>query len=147
MITASNTDTTEGRRSVNKADIMEKLHALNWPPEDYWVVASAAMVLHGLRTETRDLDLGCTTALANALAAAGVPFRQMDDGSGRWFTLDGDVEVFENWLCDRAELVEGVPVISLQGLRQMKAALDREKDRKDIALIDALLQTGTAIQG
>ena len=39
------------------------------------------------------------------------------------------------------------PVISLQGLRQMKAALDREKDRKDIALIDALLQTGTAIQG
>ena len=132
---------------MNKADIMERLHALNWPPEDYWVVAGAAMVLHGLRAETRDLDLGCTTARADALAAAGVPFRQMDDGSGRWFTLDRDVEVFENWLLDRVELVEGVPVISLQGLRQMKAALDREKDRKDIALIDALLLTGPAIRG
>ena len=132
---------------MNKADIMERLHALNWPPEDYWVVAGAAMVLHGLRAETRDLDLGCTTAWADALAAAGVPFRHMDDGSGRWFTLDRDVEVFENWLLDRVELVEGVPVISLQGLRQMKAALDREKDRKDIALIDALLLTGPAIRG
>ena len=132
---------------MNKADIMERLHALNWPPEDYWVVAGAAMVLHGLRAETRDLDLGCTTARADALSAAGVPFRHMDDGSGRWFTLDRDVEVFENWLLDRVELVEGVPVISLQGLRQMKAALDREKDRKDIALIDALLLTGPAIRG
>ena len=145
MTTALNIDTTEGRRSVNRADIMEKLHAMNWPPEDYWVVAGAAMVLHGLRTETRDLDLGCTTALANALAAAGVPFRQMDDGSGRWFTLDGEIEVFENWLYDRAELVEGMPVISLQGLRQMKAALGREKDRRDIALIDAFLQAGSTV--
>ena len=124
---------------------MEKLHALNWPPEDYWVVAGAAMVLYGLRAEARDIDLDCTTARADALEAAGVPFRQMDDGSGRWFTLDGEIEVFENWLCDRAELVEGMPVISLQGLRQMKASLGREKDRRDIALIDAFLQAGSTV--
>ena len=132
---------------MNKADIMEKLHALNWPPEDYWVVAGGAMVLHGLRQETRDLDLGCTTARADILAAAGVPFKPMDDGSGRWFTLDGEVEVFENWLYDRTELVEGVPVVSLQGLRQMKVALGREKDRRDVALIEAFLRTGPVIQG
>ena len=132
---------------MTKAEILKKLHDLSWPTQDYWVVAGGAMVLYGLRLETSDLDLGCTTARADALEAAGVPYRRMDDGSGRWFTLDRNVEVFENWLVDRVELVEGVPVISLQGLRQMKAALDREKDRKDIALIDALLQTGTAIQG
>ena len=145
MTTALHIDTTEGRRSMNRADVLEKLRTLNWPLDDYWVVAGAAMVLHGLRTETRDLDLGCTTARADTLEAAGVPFRQMDDGSGRWFTLDGEIEVFENWLCDRTELVEGAPVISLQGLRQMKAALGREKDRRDIALIDAFLQAGSAV--
>ena len=132
---------------MNKEDILRKVQALHWPKEDYWLAAGGAMVLYGLRDETRDLDLGCTTARADALAAAGVPFRHMHDGSGRWFTLDRDVEVFENWLLDRVELVEGVPVISLQGLRQMKAALDREKDRKDIALIDALMLTGPAIRG
>ena len=36
---------------------------------------------------------------------------------------------------------------SMQGLRQMKVALGREKDRRDVALIDAFLRTGPAIQG
>ena len=82
----------------------------------------------------------CTAARADALQAAGVPCCHMDDGSGRWFTLTEDIEVFENWLMDRVELVEGVPVVSLQGLRQMKAALGREKDLRDIARIDAFLR-------
>ena len=125
---------------MNRADIIRKLHALNWPIEEYWLVAGGAMVLHGLRSETHDIDLGCTTARADALTAAGIPFRLMDDGSGRWFTLTEEIEVFENWLADRVELVDGVPVISLQGLREMKAALGREKDWRDIALIDAFLR-------
>ena len=50
---------------MDRTDILNKLRALDWPKEDYWVVAGAAMVLHGLRAETRDLDLGCTTARAD----------------------------------------------------------------------------------
>ena len=126
---------------MTKQDILQKLRDLAWPGEDYWVVAGGAMVLHGLRAETHDLDLGCTTARADALAAAGVPFRRMDDGSGRWFTLSEDTEVFENWLVDRVELVEGVPVVSLRGLREMKQALGRAKDRRDMELIDAYLRS------
>ena len=129
-----------GKRFMDKAEIISKLLALDWPKEDYWVVAGGAMVLYGLRAETRDLDLGCTTAWADALEASGVPFQQMDDGSGRWFTLDTDVEVFENWLVDRTETVEGMPVISLKGLRQMKLALGREKDMRDIALIEKAME-------
>ena len=127
---------------MTKADILETLRALNWPADEYWLVAGGAMVLHGLRSETHDLDLGCTTAWADALEAAGVPFREMEDGSDRWFKLTGEIEVFENWLADRVELVDGVPVVSLRGLREMKAALGREKDLRDIARIDAFLQGG-----
>ena len=127
---------------MTRADILERLRALDWPVEDYWLVAGGAMVLYGLRPETHDLDLGCTTARADALEAAGVPFEEMSDGSGRRFIVSGDVEVFENWLMDRVELVDGVPVVSLKGLREMKLALGREKDLKDIARIDASLQDG-----
>ena len=66
----------------------------------------------------------------------------MEDGSGRWFSVSRDVEVFENWLMDRVELVDGVPVVSLKGLREMKRALGREKDLRDVARIDAFLQGG-----
>ena len=127
---------------MTRADILERLRVLNWPVEDYWLVAGGAMVLYGLRPETHDLDLGCTTARADALEAAGVPFEEMSDGSGRRFTVSGDVEAFENWLMDRVELVDGVPVVSLQGLREMKRALGREKDLRDVARIDAFLQGG-----
>ena len=125
---------------MNKNDILEKLRALNWPGEAYWVAAGGAMVLHGLKSETRDLDLGCTTAWTDALAAVGVPFRHMDDGSGRWFTLNGEAEVFENWLMDRVEPVAGVPVVSLKGLWEMKRALGCKKDLRDLALIEAALE-------
>ena len=127
---------------MTRADVLERLRALNWPVEDYWLVAGGAMVLYGLRPETHDLDLGCTTARADALEAAGVPFEEKSDGSGRRFTVSGDVEVFENWLTDRVDLVDGVPVVSLQGLREMKRALGREKDLRDVARIDAFLQGG-----
>ena len=127
---------------MTRADILERLRALDWPADEYWLVAGGAMVLYGLRAETHDLDLGCTTARADALEAAGVPFEEMSDGSGRRFTVSGDVEAFENWLMDRVELVDGVPVVSLQGLREMKRALGREKDLRDVARIDAFLQGG-----
>ena len=127
---------------MTRADILERLRALDWPADEYWLVAGGAMVLYGLRAETHDLDLGCTTARADALEAAGVPFEEMSDGSGRWFSVSGDVEVFENWLMDRVELVDGVPVVSLNGLREMKRALGREKDLRDVARIDAFLQGG-----
>lgn len=127
---------------MTRADILERLRALDWPADEYWLVAGGAMVMYGLRPETHDLDLGCTTARADALAAAGVPYKEMEDGSGRWFSVSGDVEVFENWLMDRVELVDGVPVVSLKGLREMKRALGREKDLRDVARIDAFLQGG-----
>ena len=127
---------------MTRTDILERLRALDWPADEYWLVAGGAMVMYGLRPETHDLDLGCTTARADALEAAGVPFEEMSDGSGRRFTVSGDVEVFENWLMDRVELVDGVPVVSLKGLREMKRALGREKDLRDVARIDAFLQGG-----
>ena len=77
---------------MTRADILERLRVLDWPADEYWLVAGGAMVLYGLRPETHDLDLGCTTARADALEAAGVPFEEMSDGSGRRFTVSGDVE-------------------------------------------------------
>ncbi len=50
---------------MNKTDLLAKLRALPYDPAAYWVVAGGAMVLHGLREETRDLDLGCSSALAD----------------------------------------------------------------------------------
>ena len=92
------------------------------------------MVLYGLRKQTSDIDLGCTSELADFLQEKGFPVEQLPDGT-RKIVVAKDVEIFENWLEDRVERFEGIPVISIQGLIWMKRALGREKDFRDIQLI------------
>ena len=123
---------------MNRAELMERVKALPFPKEDYWVITGGAMVLYGLREQTHDIDMGCTSRLADELEQQGAEISIRKDGT-RKLVLDGDVEIMENWLYDRVETVEDIPVISLKGLKEMKLSLGREKDLRDVALIDAYL--------
>lgn len=123
---------------MQKTDILETLRALPYDSAAYWVITGAAMVLYEFREKTHDIDLGCTAKLADELQAKGFLYRVMEDGN-RWFKLNDDVEVFENWLCDTVVSVEGIPVISIPGLLAMKQALGREKDLRDVRLIQERL--------
>ena len=124
---------------MEKADILQQLAALDFNKSEYWVITGGAMVLYGLRSRTHDIDLGCTTKLADELEAAGYPVKRMEDGL-RHITFNEDVELLENWLFDKVETVEGFPVISMQGLLELKRSLGREKDLRDIALIEAAME-------
>lgn len=123
---------------MEKADIIRRLNALGLDKSQYWVLTGSAMVLYGLRERTHDIDLGCTQALADELERQGFPITRNPDGS-RKFMIGQDVEIFENWLYDGVEMLDGVPVISLKGLLEMKHGLGREKDQRDIRLIEAFL--------
>ena len=125
---------------MNKAEIMRRLKELEFDPKDYWLITGSAMVIRGIRNETHDIDLGCSRKLADILEAEGIPAAHTQDGK-RKFVIGTDIEIFEEWLYDRIETVEGVPVISLKGLMEMKESLGREKDKKDIALILAYMKT------
>ncbi len=52
---------------MNRDTLLQRLKELSLPKEEYWVVAGGAMVLHGFRNETHDIDLGCSTFLADKL--------------------------------------------------------------------------------
>lgn len=120
---------------MNKSAIIERLAELNLDPEEYWLITGAAMVLYGFKETTGDIDLGCTSRLADELEARGCPVAVMADQTRR-IDLMEDVEIFEDWLEDRVIQYEGIPVVSIKGLIQMKKKLGREKDLKDIVLIE-----------
>ena len=124
---------------MRKREIVEKLRALPFDPSEYWVIAGGAMVLYGMREETADIDLGCTAAMADTLEEAGYPCRLTPDGK-RSFSLGGEIEVFEAWLYDKVVFADGVPVISIPGLLEMKRRLGREKDERDIRLIEEYMK-------
>lgn len=123
---------------MNRTELLKRLNKLEIAKEDYWLITGGAMVLYGLREETGDIDLGCTRSLADELEAKGYPVTRTPDGN-RKILLADDIEIFEEWLYDRIEVCEGIPVISLNGLIEMKKALGREKDFCDIHLIQNYL--------
>lgn len=121
-------------KMFDRQSLIRRIGELTFPDGEYWVVAGGAMVLHGFRPSTRDIDLGCSTNLADILEKQGYPTTLCDDGS-RKIRYSDDIEIFENWLEGEVETADGVPVVSVDGLIQMKLKLGREKDLADIALI------------
>ena len=122
---------------MKKEDIINRVNRLNFPKDDYWLVSGAVMVLNGFREETSDIDMGCTARLADMLEKQ-YPFTFTEDGR-RHFRIDEDVEVFEEWLEGSIEYIEGIPVTSVDGLLTMKRKLGRDKDLRDIELIEKRL--------
>ena len=126
---------------MDRREILEKLAAFPYDRREYRVVTGGAMVLYGIREQTHDIDLGCTSGLADRLERDGfVPVRTAD--GKRKFRIGGDIEVFEGWMSGTAETVEGFPVVCIDGLIEMKKELGREKDKRDLELIRKFLKAG-----
>ncbi len=119
---------------MNKQDIINRLNSFPYSKSEYWVITGSAMVLYGIREKTHDIDMGCTTVLADQLEKDGYVPSIIESGN-RKFVIGEDIEIFENWKYGPVEIIDGVPVLSLPGLVEMKQSLGREKDYRDIALI------------
>lgn len=118
----------------DRASIISILKEANFDADCYWVVAGAAMVLHGVKADTRDIDLGCNCKLVDRLQRMGYKTEIFDDGS-RKIQYSPDIELFEDWLAGDLEVIDGIPVVSLEGIVTMKQRLGREKDMEDIRSI------------
>lgn len=133
-----NLDEVRGRPATmnmfDKQSLIQRLKELSFPEKEYRVVAGGAMVLHGFRPQTCDIDLGCSTLLADRLEQQGYFVSRCDDGTRR-ILYSENIEIFENWLEGTVEIISGVPVVCVDGLIQMKKKLGREKDLADIALM------------
>lgn len=127
---------------MKKDDIIRKLNEFPYGTDGFWLVAGAALVMYGVRDETGDIDMGCTAEAADRLEKDGVPCSFTESGRRR-FSMGSDIEIFENWLYGSVESVCGFPVMSLEGIREMKSRLSREKDLRDIELIDRFLSRGS----
>ena len=121
------------------------LDKLALPPSDYVVTGSGPLLAHGLKANIHDLDLiarGEAWAIAEELGKV----RPARSATGlRVALFDGDIEIFDHWigglndvdaLIDSAEVIDGVPFMSLADTLRWKRELGRAKDLADIQLIE-----------
>ena len=118
-------------------DIRRRLAELALDTNEYRINAGGAMVLHGLREETHDLDIWCTKKLGDALAQR-CDVQVLPDGTRR-FVPAPDVEIYENMLLGETVFLNGIPVAPLEDVLALKRQLNREKDRRDIAVLEAAI--------
>lgn len=123
---------------MNRQEILDLLKAFPYDRNEYWVVTGSAMVIYGIKDQAGDIDLGCSTKMADLLESDGYLFGRTEDGS-RWFKVGKSIEIFESWLFDSVVEINGFQVISLNGLIEMKKNIGREKDFRDIESIESFL--------
>lgn len=124
---------------LNKMDILKKLKELKLPKDQYCVMTGAALVLHGIKEGTRDIDIGCSEQLFQQLLLRGYELQRLKSFEG--ILIDGCIEIFGNWKAEKIVYIDDIPVADINSIRKYKQGLAREKDLSDIKLIDAYLAT------
>ncbi|MDF2532445.1 MAG: hypothetical protein K0Q65_2026 [Clostridia bacterium] len=100
-------------------------------------MTGAALVLQGVKEYTRDIDIGCSEELFQNILKQGYQLKQLKSFEG--IIIDEIIEVFRNWQAEKIVYIENIPVAEIYCIRKYKDNLGREKDLRDIELIDIYL--------
>ena len=124
-----------------KSEIIEKVkdlfvYANN---KEYWLITGAAMVMYGIKTQTLDIDVGCTKEFFQDLQKKGYSVIKKDGYPDR-IQIDTYVEVLEGLEVTKIEYIEGIPVSAIADIIEFKKKLNREKDKEDLLRIENYMQ-------
>ena len=128
---------------LDRKAILERLKTFPYDKSKFWISTGGAMVLHGVRPYTHDIDVGCEKEIAEALVASGCQVIPLPDG-GKKIVFDGVIEVFENWSRGDTIIIDTYRVLTLDSIIDIKRRLGREKDFRDIELIENFKKTKNA---
>jgi hypothetical protein len=132
-------------------NIFEEVKKLNLPMEEYVVVGSGPMVAREIR-DFKDIDILVSEKLYDELIKSGWEIVEVEGVGGKFKVLKkdifevnttlwhGDYKPDNKNLINQAEIICGVPFLQIEELIKFKTALGREKDLKDIELINNYLK-------
>lgn len=129
--------------------LLKELDSLNLPKDEYAIISSGVLAIHNIR-EANDLDIIVTDKVWDKLSQ-GHPVEHLP-------TTDkisiGNIEILHNWSKEMieatapldeqiktADIIDGHRFVKLDLVKKFKQKLGREKDLKDIKLIDNYLLT------
>ncbi|MAF20075.1 MAG: hypothetical protein CMI55_00125 [Parcubacteria group bacterium] len=133
-------------------ELFNRLKQLNLPKGKYAVFGSAPMCIRGLR-ECRDLDVIVTEDLFNEYSKKeGWETKKTEKSV---YLDNNGIEFWKDWgpdwapegqwdiqtLIDEAEIIDGLPIVRLKEVLKWKSVLRREKDLKDLKLIEGYLKS------
>lgn len=124
---------------LNKLGIKNVMEISLLPMDKVWIGFGSAMCMHGIKETTKDIDAQCQHDLFEKLISMGYEVKEAPMG-GRMIEYNKYLDLFENMgEPEGTVFVDGVQVDSLEKICEWKKARGREKDMKDIELIEKVL--------
>ncbi|MBA7632319.1 hypothetical protein ES703_39863 [subsurface metagenome] len=130
-------NTTFNKKINNFKKQSSKLKKLNLPVDEYAVFGSGPLAIHGIRN-SEDIDIIVKTKLWDKLV------KKYPQENKKLIKI-GNLEVYKNWrpwfndinkLIDNADIFNGIRFVKLKYVLVWKKAYNREKDKKDVQLIE-----------
>jgi hypothetical protein len=116
---------------------LEELSAFGIPSDEYTVSYGAALVMHGIKSHTQDVDVKAVPALMDRMVSLG--FGSTIYRGQRMIHLAPGIDLFEVDVIPESTFIEGHPVMTIGAVREEKFERGREKDLEDVKMIDAHL--------
>jgi len=127
--------------------LFEELKKIGLPEGDYAIFGSGPLWVRGMR-ESNDLDIIARGSAWEHAKANGMVDVKEECNLERARFADGRIEIYHDWcpgewnideLIDTAERVDGIPFVKLEYVIDWKKQKGREKDMKDLILIEEYL--------
>lgn len=122
---------------MKKKEYLEELDQYNFDKNEYCIIAGGTMLMYGLKSETGDIDLRISLKLFNELK-----FKYNLIATGKFPNHyefnDIEVRVVDLSLEDIV-YIDNYPVSSILKEKEWKLKSNREKDKKDLELIERYL--------
>ena len=123
---------------MNKGEYLRKLDELQLDKARYCILSGGAMVMHGLKERTADIDIKVRPDYFEELKTK-FSFKKSPKYDYLW-ELGEDVEVaVQDYDEKDVEMVDGYPVIRLELELEWKLRHNRPKDRESIRILKAYL--------
>lgn len=123
---------------MNKKEILELAKSLELPNEEYCIISGGALVAHGLREQTNDLDIDITQKGFEILKEKYS--LELINEDIKQYKVTDKIECF---LVDKLEsdivYIDNYPCESLISIYNFKKRINREKDQADILAIEKYL--------
>ena len=137
---------------MNKAELIQKYHAfvehVGCDVEDVVLGAGGAMLLHGLREETADLDIAVSYDVYFTLIRRGYPTKANsvypDADAIVEYSNDVDVHLIDT--VRATEIVDGVCYLTVKSILIQKLEMDRPKDQADIVRLCKVVLEDTEVK-
>ncbi len=129
-------------------NIIEAVKNLNLPIGEYAVAGSSCLEIRGLERKHNDIDIIALPKIKVIFLEKG--FTNNHPGKPENFFKD-NLEVRFNWdfgfysrpieeVIGEAEIIQGIPFVSLDEILRLKKTWRREKDIQDVKLIEEYLK-------